>query len=154
MERFVYQSPVGPLTFYGEGDTLYRITFGDEGSTGCLPIFDRTIKELSEYFCGERKTFTIPLLPAKTPFSEAVRQGMLDIPYGETLSYGCLAEKIGKSKASRAVGGACHNNPYPIIVPCHRVVGKEGVGGFAADLSIKEKLLELEKSRDLSSWRI
>ena len=101
--------------------------------------------ELDEYFAGTRKTFTVPVAPQGTPFRQQVWQALQTIPYGETISYKQLAEKINSPKAIRAVGGANHNNPISIIIPCHRVIGANGkLVGYGGGLDVKEFLLELE----------
>ena len=145
MAHFVYKAPFGPITLYGEGDTLYRLTFEHGGNEGDASVFPSVVQELDKYFEGERKSFDIPLLPAPTPFLQKVREGMLHIPYGEVLPYGLVAESIGHPGAARAVGNACHTNPYPILVPCHRVVAAHSLGGFAGKEFIKRFLIELEQ---------
>ena len=102
--------------------------------------------QLQEYFLGQRKTFDVPIMFIGTEFQNAVWKKLLDIPYGQVISYGNLAAAIGKPKAARAVGNACNKNPIAIIVPCHRVVGKNGrLIGYAGGIAMKEKLLELEQ---------
>ena len=102
-------------------------------------------KELMEYFEGKRKVFEIPLEVEGTEFQKKVWTEMAKIPFGERMSYGELAEKSGCPKGARAVGLACNKNKIPIIIPCHRVVGKNGnLTGFAGGLDIKAQLLKLE----------
>ncbi len=103
-------------------------------------------QELTEYFEQKRKTFTIPIKLIGTPFQKRVWQELLNIPYGTTVSYQEIATRIGNPKASRAVGQANNKNPIIIIVPCHRVIGKNGkLIGYAEGLDIKEELLTLEQ---------
>jgi methylated-DNA-[protein]-cysteine S-methyltransferase len=100
---------------------------------------------LTEYFEGRRRVFELPLAPAGTPFQLRVWNALLDIPYGETISYGELAAQIGDRSASRAVGLANGSNPLPIVIPCHRVIGSNGkLTGYGGGLPIKERLLTLE----------
>ena len=100
---------------------------------------------MEEYFAGQRKEFSLPLAPKGTEFQLRVWQALLQIPYGETRSYGELAAMVGNPKACRAVGGANHRNPLSILIPCHRVVGTGGsLTGYAGGLSVKEFLLKLE----------
>ena len=108
-------------------------------------ILEKAVQELEEYFKGKRKEFDIPLNPKGTEFMKKVWKELQKIPYGKTTSYGKIAEKIGNPKASRAVGMANHNNPIPIIIPCHRVIGKNNkMVGYALGIDKKEYLLNLE----------
>jgi methylated-DNA-[protein]-cysteine S-methyltransferase len=110
------------------------------------PLIKEATSQLSEYFTGKRKVFDIPLDIEGTPFQLAVWKALSGIPYGETRSYKEISESIGRAKAYRAVGMACNRNPVAIIIPCHRVIGADGsMTGFASDVGIKEKLLEIEK---------
>ncbi|MHB8097125.1 MAG: methylated-DNA--[protein]-cysteine S-methyltransferase [Erysipelotrichaceae bacterium] len=103
-------------------------------------------KQLTEYERGARKVFDLPLHLEGTEFQKQVWNALLEIPYGETRTYQEIAIRIGKPKAVRAVGGACNRNPIGIIVPCHRVIGKNGsLTGYAGGLSYKELLLNHEK---------
>lgn len=107
-------------------------------------------KQLTEYENGKRKVFELPLHLIGTDFQKQVWNALLEIPYGETRSYQEIAIRIGKPKALRAVGGACNRNPIGIIVPCHRVIGKNGsLTGYAGGLSYKELLLKHEKDGKL-----
>ncbi len=109
------------------------------------PLIKQAEKELREYFEGTRKVFTVPLSLKGTPFQMKVWEELRKIPYGETLSYGQIAENVGNPKAARAVGMANNKNPIMIIVPCHRVIGKNGkLVGYAGGVDIKEKLLKIE----------
>lgn len=109
------------------------------------PAIAEAAKQIDEFMTGKRKNFDIPCVLAGTEFQEDVWRGISNIPYGETLSYQALAEKIGHPKAYRAVGTACGANPIPLIIPCHRVVGSNGgLGGFLGGLAMKKKLMEIE----------
>lgn len=108
--------------------------------------FVETIRQLQAYFAGELENFNLELAPEGTPFQLEVWRRLCDIPYGETISYGELAGRIGNPKASRAVGLANGSNPIPIVIPCHRVIGSNGkLTGYGGGLPIKEKLLALER---------
>ena len=110
------------------------------------PLLQETEEQLNEYFAGARREFDLPLAPKGTAFQKAVWAEMSKIPYGEVRTYGQLAAALGKPKAARAVGEACHCNPIAIIQPCHRVVGANGsLTGYAYGLEVKEYLLELEQ---------
>jgi len=125
-----YESPIGPLLLAGCEAGLHVVSFsrGDHA----VPVssewmenhsaFKAVIHQLQEYFAGKRKTFDLTLIPAGTSFQKAVWQELQNIPYGETISYKTLAERIGNPKAVRAVGAANGANPIPIIIPCHRVI--------------------------------
>ena len=107
----------------------------------------RCLKQLGEYQAGKRKIFKLVLNPSGTAFQKKVWQQLLKIPYGKTLSYQAVAKAIGKPKASRAVGGACHANPIMIVIPCHRVLASDGgLGGYAGGVAMKRRLLALEQS--------
>lgn len=108
-------------------------------------ILKQAVKELNEYFAGKRTKFDVPLNPTGTEFQKAVWNELTRIPYGETISYQELAIRINKPKAVRAVGAANGKNPLWMIVPCHRVIGKNGtMTGYAGGISLKKKLLLLE----------
>ena len=106
-----------------------------------------TEQQLREYFAGIRKAFHVLLKPDGTVFFQSVWKALLDIPYGETRTYGDIAKAVGKPKAARAVGMANHYNPIMIIIPCHRVIGANGqLVGYAGGLDVKRRLLDLEMS--------
>ena len=108
-------------------------------------VIEETIKEMEEYFAGERKDFDIPLLILGTDFQKSVWDGLLKIPYGATASYLELSQNIGKEKAIRAVASANGANAISILIPCHRVIGSNGdLVGYAGGLPAKKKLLALE----------
>jgi methylated-DNA-[protein]-cysteine S-methyltransferase len=108
--------------------------------------FDDVVAQLEEYFAGRRRRFDLPLAPEGTPFQQRVWRALLDVPYGETISYGELASRIGQRNASRAVGLANGSNPLPIVIPCHRVIGASGkLTGYGGGLPIKQQLLALER---------
>jgi methylated-DNA-[protein]-cysteine S-methyltransferase len=147
------ESPVGPLLLAGDGAKIKVIHFrggprprGPERGWVSDPLpFAAAVAQLEEYFAGQRQVFDLPLAPEGTVFQRAVWQALTRIPYGETISYGELARRIGKPQASRAVGLANGANPLPIVVPCHRVIGADGsLTGFGGGLDIKRKLLALE----------
>ncbi|RLC58639.1 MAG: methylated-DNA--[protein]-cysteine methyltransferase [Candidatus Cloacimonadota bacterium] len=139
---------IGNLLLVSDGDSLIEIRFDNEGNitNSDIPILVETEKQLKQYFAGERRTFDIPLKPIGTNFQLSVWNELKIIPYGETISYQQLAERVGDKKKSRAVGNANGKNPIPIIIPCHRVIRKSGdLGGFGGGIKIKRKLLELEQ---------
>lgn len=107
-------------------------------------LINKTKIELEEYFEEKRKSFDIPVKLKGTDFQKRVWTEMMNIPYGKVLTYGELAKKVGSPKAARAMGSVCHNNKILILVPCHRVVAKDSLGGFGCGIDMKVKLLELE----------
>ena len=110
-------------------------------------VIDKTIKQMQEYFAGERKEFDIPLLMVGTDFQKSVWEGLMQIPYGTTASYLELAQNIGNEKAVRAVASANGANAIAILIPCHRIIGSNGdLVGYAGGLPAKKKLLELESN--------
>ena len=148
-----YETPIGELLLAGDDDGLAMIGF-PKGSMRRDPESDwiynekplaSACKQLGEYFSGKRKSFDLPLQFDGTEFQVSVLKALQDIPYGETVSYGEIARRIGKPKAVRAVGAANGRNPLPIVVPCHRVIGSSGdLTGFGGGLDTKEALLRLE----------
>ena len=145
----VIDSPVGVLTLMEENGAMTEIRFGEKTDGTVLqstPTLEAAAWQLGEYFRGERWVFTVPLDPRGTPFQRKCWQALLQIPYGETRTYGQQAAMIGQPKACRAVGMGNHRNPLPILIPCHRVVGADGkLTGYAGGLNIKEKLLHIER---------
>jgi methylated-DNA-[protein]-cysteine S-methyltransferase len=114
------------------------------------PYLFEVFNQLNEYFSGSRKKFDLPLDIDGTEFQKKVWNELKKIPYGKTKSYKYIAEKLGDVKAIRAVGKANGQNPVPILIPCHRVIGSNGkLTGYAGGLDIKEKLLKIEGSRSL-----
>jgi methylated-DNA-[protein]-cysteine S-methyltransferase len=108
--------------------------------------FGEAVRQLQAYFAGQLETFDLALSPQGTPFQLAVWRLLCEIPYGQTISYGELARRLGNPNAARAVGLANGSNPIPIVIPCHRVIGSNGkLTGYGGGLPIKEKLLALER---------
>jgi methylated-DNA-[protein]-cysteine S-methyltransferase len=152
----VESTPVGPLLLAAEEMGL-RLVWFLRGKRVRTPdpawredpaFFLEVLRQLDSYFAGDLREFDLPLLFEGTDFQKKVWKTLTTIPYGETISYGQLAKKIGDPKAVRAVGAANGQNPLPIIVPCHRVIGSDGsLTGFGGGLENKRKLLDLESSQ-------
>lgn len=147
---YVYDTEIGPISLV-EGDKhITNLTFGGEAVEG-LELKETTLikeakRQLDEYFGGRRMIFDLPIKLEGTEFQKKVWQALEEIPYGMTYSYGQIAEKIGNPRAARAVGLTNNKNPIAIIIPCHRVIGKDGsLVGYGGGLKIKEFLLDLEK---------
>jgi len=147
-------SPIGQLLIAGDGERLHLISF-PAGSRAHTPkrdwrrdagLFTAAVDQLRAYFAGALTRFDLPLHLAGTPFQNAVWSALRDIPYGETISYQILANRIGRPTACRAVGAANGANPLPIVVPCHRVIGADGsLTGFGGGIETKRVLLDLER---------
>ena len=150
----VYESPLGPLTVQAGPRGVSGLFFPRDRRRRSARRQDRTalapvIAQLAEYFAGERRSFDLPLDLVGTEFQLAVWNGLLRIPYGTTLSYSELARAIGRPDVVRAVGAAVGQTPVPVVVPCHRVIGKDGsLTGYGGGLHRKAALLELERRGD------
>lgn len=143
-----YSSPFGPVQIGHREGRIVSIRCGSSAAPH-MPseVSELANLQLQEYFAGKRTAFDLPLELEGTPFQLAVWKAMLEIPYGETRTYGQLAAAIGRPAASRAVGQAANRNPCWIVIPCHRIVGSNhSLTGYAGGLSMKGALLELEKS--------
>lgn len=127
MPSLTIPSPLGPLTLTSAGGALTALDWRDGPPEGSDAVLDEAARQLADYFAGRRTDFELPMRPAGTAFQQRVWELMTRIPYGETLTYGAMAQQLGS--AARAVGGACGRNPLPILIPCHRVVGGGGKSG-------------------------
>ena len=137
-------SPVGNLVIDEKDAAIVAIRWGDERRFNGSPLLAEAARQLEAYFAGTLTRFDLPLCPAGSNFEHQVWSAMQKIPYGETACYGDLAAKI--RSVPRAVGGACGKNPIPIVIPCHRVLAKSGLGGYSGEggLKTKQALLTLE----------
>ncbi|NOH78352.1 methylated-DNA--[protein]-cysteine S-methyltransferase [Vibrio sp. RE86] len=150
-----FQSPLGTMTLQANKNGLLGAWFETQTTqpkdlgryTETSLILNDAIVQLNEYFSGERKVFDLPIAAMGTPFQQQVWQALTKIPFGETWSYQQIADEIGNPKAVRAVGLANGKNPISVVVPCHRVIGKNGkLTGYAGGVERKAKLLELEQT--------
>jgi len=147
MRTLSFKTPVGFITISGE-DALEELTFQNLGSSGApSPLLLEAQRQIEAYFRGQLRTFDLPLRFTRgTVFQQQVWSALAHIPYGETITYGQLADRLNRPKSSRAVGQACGRNPIGLILPCHRVIGASGaLTGFAGGLSVKAALLDFEK---------
>ena len=138
------------FTIVEEDNFITHITLDDleiDGLNKQTTLIAKTKGELEEYFKGLRTRFDIPVKLNGTEFQKMVWQEMMNIPYGNVLSYGELAKKVNNPRAVRAIGSVCHNNKILILIPCHRVVAKNSIGGFGCGVEMKIKLLELENNK-------
>jgi methylated-DNA-[protein]-cysteine S-methyltransferase len=139
-----FETPFGPA--WGSVDSTSAMTefyFGEGEGAG----YDADVaRQVAEFFAGKRQAFDFRLAPQGTPFQKRVWMELVKIPFGETISYGELARRVGNPAASRAVGAANGQNPISVIVPCHRVIGSNGkLTGYGGGLPLKEKLLAWER---------
>ncbi len=156
----IIDTPIGPLTLVASGLGLRAVLWPDEqigrvkldesvtptDGTPASAILRRAVEQLGEYFEGDRTTFDIPLDPIGTDFQRTAWAALCTIPYGETISYGEQAARLGDRRKARAVGAANGRNPISIVVPCHRVVGSTGaLTGFAGGIDTKRWLLDHER---------
>ena len=160
----IVDSPLGPLTLMAspqglrsvgwEGEAVGVVSDGESPLSGSVPVADRSsateilraaATQFEEYFRGLRTTFDLPLAPTGTPFQRAAWEVLRTIPFGQTMTYGEQAQRLGGANKARAVGAANGRNPLPIIIPCHRVIGADGsLTGFAAGVERKAWLLRHE----------
>ena len=146
---FTFETDLGPFTAVSDGRFLKELRYGRGGGTETRdPVLTETARQVREYISGVRRDFDLPIAPEGTEFMKKVWRVLRRIPYGEVLTYGEVAEEAGSPRSARAVGGAVGRNPLLLIVPCHRVVARDGLGGFSSEggLDLKRKLLEIEKN--------
>jgi len=147
---FFYQTIIGKIGIAENRGNITNLFFQDEQIPRNNIILETDVlkeagRQLQDYFAGKLRKFDLPLAPAGTEFMQRVWENLLTIPYGETRSYGEVAQCAGNKKAARAVGLACNRNPIPIFIPCHRVIGASGrLTGYRGGLEIKSQLLALE----------
>lgn len=144
-----FKSPIGILKIEATQTKLISVQLTDYTKTvdNSNEMTKKCEMQLREYFCGKRRIFNLPIEFKGTEFQKKVWRELCKIPYGKTVSYQEIAQKIGKKKAVRAVGTAIGKNPIAIIVPCHRVISANGkIGGYAYGIDKKQKLLDLERN--------
>src|SRR6478672_4528420 len=140
-------SPIGHLTIDADRDAIVGVRWADDPSGEPTPLLHEAARQMEEYFAGKRTDFDLPLKARGSAFQQKVWAAMQAIPYGQTRSYADLADAI--DSGPRAIGGACGRNPIPIVVPCHRVLSRGGIGGYSGGegLPTKRLLLALEGAR-------
>lgn len=143
------KTPVGILGVIEQNGAITQLVWNGVNKGVRSPVLKDALDQLDAYFAGQLDTFDLPLAPEGTDFQKMVYAAMLEIPRGETITYGDIANDLGV--AAQPVGQACGSNPIPVIIPCHRVVGADGIGGFSADggVEMKVKLLQLEGAYSL-----
>lgn len=144
-------SPFGPISLLATERHVLSLHFKDLGLREDTPLLAEAKAQLAAYFAGKLHQFRLPLLPNGTDFQQGVWSALRDIPYGDTLSYRELAERVGSPRAFRAVGNANGKNPLPVLIPCHRVIASNGnLGGYSGGLFLKKGLLTLEQAYGVS----
>jgi methylated-DNA-[protein]-cysteine S-methyltransferase len=163
--NYVYlDTPIGTLLIAGNASAVLRIQFPIDGAAAQPeagweqsqrgPVGE-AVRQLREYFAGQRTEFDLPLEARGTEFQRSVWRQLQEIPYAATISYGELARRVGNPKASRAVGSANGANPLPIVIPCHRVIARNGtLGGFGGGLPTKQALLALEQEASIGNGAV
>ncbi len=153
MNRMIIKTPIGNIELIEDTGYLKRVSF-EENLHEEIDIIETDFlkncaTQILEYFKGERKSFDIPIMLTGTNFQLSVWKALMEIPFGEIKTYQQIAERIGNKKGYRAVGLANYNNPLPVIIPCHRVLGKNGrLTGYIGGLNRKEKLIALERNHE------
>ena len=143
-----YQTEFGTITVQADETAVTAVYFAKDND--CLlpenrsALTDSTAWQIREYIAGRRREFDLPIRPAGTPFQQRVWSALLRIPFGEVRAYSEVAALIGSPRAARPVGSACGANPLLLLIPCHRVVAKHGIGGYGGDIARKWQLLLLE----------
>ncbi len=142
MNTCTVETSMGPLSLVEENGYITKLLWHAEKSGTPSPVLEQAAQQLKAYFASDLETFDLPLAPAGTKFQQQVYAAMLAIPKGETRTYGDIAKDLGVP--AQPVGQACGSNPIPIIIPCHRVVGSDGLGGFSGCGGVETKVQLLQ----------
>lgn len=146
----VLQTKIGMLTVIADENGLVEVTYGYSDTdymAKANPIVIKASAQIAEYLSGKRKTFDLPVSAKGTELQERVWAILKEVPYGETVTYKDISQKLGEEKSAQAIGGACRKNPLSIIIPCHRVLDSKGkVAGNAMEAPVKELVLKIEKN--------
>lgn len=142
MGNISISSPVGPLTVWEDNGAIIRLDWTDQPPKGDAPVLAKAAQQLADYFAGTRQVFDLLLAPPGSEFQVAVCSAMSAIPFGQTRTYGDIAKDLGVP--AQAVGQACGGNPIPVIIPCHRVLGASGLGGFSGLGGVEAKVALLK----------
>ncbi|OWU83926.1 cysteine methyltransferase [Oceanicola sp. 22II-s10i] len=138
MNVVIVETPVGPLALREEGGAITRVSWRLEPAQGGSAVLDEAVAQIGAYFAGARQRFDLPLEVRGGDLQKAVCAEMLAIPFGETTTYGAIAKRLGAP--AQAIGQACGGNPIPVIIPCHRVLGASGLGGFSGEGGVETKV--------------
>ena len=156
--RHLALTDLGPIAITAAGGAVISMDFVPPETPLTTappePLLTAAFAQLRQYLAGQRQAFDLPLAPAGTAFQQHVWTLLTEIPFGATATYGEIAVRAGHAGAARAVGSACHRNPIPIFIPCHRVVAAGGqLGGFGLGLNLKRRLLDLERTMPVEAAR-
>ncbi|MGR3374420.1 methylated-DNA--[protein]-cysteine S-methyltransferase [Pseudooceanicola nanhaiensis] len=138
MNVMVVETPVGPLSLHEEDGAITRVSWRGAAPAGRSEVLEEAARQLAAYFAGTRRTFELPLAVQGSALQRAVCAEMAAIPFGETVTYGDIARTLGRP--AQAIGQACGGNPIPVIIPCHRVLGASGLGGFSGEGGVETKV--------------
>lgn len=138
MNVIVVDTPVGPLSLHEEGGAITRVSWRRAAPAGRSVVLEEAARQLAAYFAGTRRAFELPLVVQGSALQRAVCAEMAAIPFGETVTYGDIAKALGRP--AQAIGQACGGNPIPVIIPCHRVLGASGLGGFSGEGGVETKV--------------
>jgi len=144
-------TPIGPIRIEGDDRQLERIAIGAEGAAcrGSSTVVRAAADQLEQWFAGDRRSFDLALAPSATPRGAILRDGLIAVPFGQTISYGDLSRALGSS--ARAIGQLCARNPFPLVVPCHRVLNQGGgLGAYSAGQGPTTKSWLLDHERRLT----
>ena len=131
-------SPIGPITIWSDGAAITKLTWKAEAPVGECACLSKAADQLTDYFAGLRRDFDLPIAWPETEFSNRFSKSLANIPFGYTLTYGELAKDLGVS--AQAIGQACGANRVPILIPCHRVLGANSLGGFSGGVGVETKV--------------
>lgn len=135
-----HDTPVGRIVLRAEDGRITQLDWSAAPDSGADPVLDAARHQLDAYFAGTRQRFTLPLAPLSTPFQHLLLEALMAIPFGETRTYGEIARMLDEPSEAQAVGQACGANPIPILIPCHRVLGAGGLGGYSGAGGIETKV--------------
>ena len=143
MPHLSLDSPIGPLTLHQDDGALVSVSWGRKSAGEETPLLQEAKQQLDDYFARKRRAFDLPLAPSGSAFEQSVWRLMCEIPFGDTMTYGAMAKRLGGT--ARAVGGACGSNRIPVIIPCHRVLGVDGkLIGYSGRGGIETKVALLQ----------
>jgi methylated-DNA-[protein]-cysteine S-methyltransferase len=151
---YFYETNMGKIGIVEKNGSITNLYFADDNWPADIEIYEAPVlkeaaQQLKSYLAGKLTTFSLPLEPSGTAFMKQVWASLCEIPYGKTVSYKSVAERIGKPNAARAVGLANNRNPIPIFIPCHRVIGTNGsLVGYRGGLELKNKLIKMETGQE------